>query len=735
MARGGKRLILSDSSIFDAGYKFPDGATKIIYEQRDEMSRLHIPQEKQSDKKKVVVQHDRKKELFTTQDDFNLEVDPNIFRVINYLIDAMNDHIIELRARGILPDLKVEVNSQTNFDLLANNIQAFIRGHQLENIIFVAHTIRLFSIFAKDISDDRLKLVVSGIEYRSLCFPGFSNSVRKVIELSDNTDFHRVSLEEFIRDNLDNIAHSDMERHLSAQIDRLFYNRKIADAFDGASLTKLLDDRNLAEELFTRMLVCDMEDITLLLSKHFLLVLQDDLEHRPRKLLEKQKDVAKVVKEAVMVAKENHLFIEFSYTLMERFTAFMARKALPEYQYRFKLDDANVEAIRCADKVRADGYFLDIVERTGLVFREGLDDKMISYRLRDFTTFFDVEDDCQLYEDASTMSDRMAREWSMYPSYVYPQFKLVVSEARDMQPLFKICYASLAGMKLSDTDIDEIIASLEGNPLREGVLIHLYRDQISNFSMLEKLEKDLIGYVMDNYLDRITTTYKSLENPHQDHIQIYNLILEICHIGLRDNLIEILIDNSINPLTDIIANIIFKNPELHSTKFGNPSLILIHAFDREQLDTIKTLLSYPEIDYTYQDSAGRTILHRATSENYLEIVKTILTKSKKSINAQDTYGNTALIIATNKGHTDIAILLIDKGTDIKLQNKLKDTALIISAYEGYTQVVQTILKKSTNSINIQNNNNDTALIIATYKGHTDIAILLIAKGAKVDLKK
>ena len=128
--------------------------------------------------------------------------------------------------------------------------------------------------------------------------------------------------------------------------------------------------------------------------------------------------------------------------------------------------------------------------------------------------------------------------------------------------------------------------------------------------------------------------------------------------------------------------------------------------------------------------------------------------------------NQAIHLASMKGHNDILVLLIEKGADVSAKGFNGRTPLLMTAVSGKVECLKTLLHHGA-QINSTDDNNDTALTLAadlghmacveallehetvdihvrhqsknqaihysSMKGHNDILLLLIEKGADVNL--
>lgn len=102
--------------------------------------------------------------------------------------------------------------------------------------------------------------------------------------------------------------------------------------------------------------------------------------------------------------------------------------------------------------------------------------------------------------------------------------------------------------------------------------------------------------------------------------------------------------------------------------------------------------------------------------------------AKININLQDQLGNTALINALKFKNNDVAILLINNGADINVQNILdKDSALLISVKNHDNDIAKLIINNSKSDLNIKDKWNKTPLMIAA-RDNLEIVKLLLDSG-------
>jgi ankyrin repeat protein len=80
-------------------------------------------------------------------------------------------------------------------------------------------------------------------------------------------------------------------------------------------------------------------------------------------------------------------------------------------------------------------------------------------------------------------------------------------------------------------------------------------------------------------------------------------------------------------------------------------------------------------------------LLRAASAGNADTVRTLLTSPNVDVNGVDDQGNTALILAARFGHNDVVRTLLLAKADTKVKNKDGKTALMLAAEGGHDETV------------------------------------------------
>lgn len=214
-------------------------------------------------------------------------------------------------------------------------------------------------------------------------------------------------------------------------------------------------------------------------------------------------------------------------------------------------------------------------------------------------------------------------------------------------------------------------------------------------------KKDVATFLINKgcKLDIIDTDGRSiLFNPIKyNYIDILKLLLHFNNSIIGISLIDIR-DNY--GLTALYYSILFNN---------------IKAFD---------ILIENGSKLTIKDKKTNDAIHLAVKYQRIELLKKIL-KLDINVNSINTNGETALHVACNYNYTNIAILLIDSGSDINIQDyKQKATPLLYTIIQNNFDLIELLILKKAD-INLQDYYGNTALHLAIIeKTKRSISILL-----------
>lgn len=108
--------------------------------------------------------------------------------------------------------------------------------------------------------------------------------------------------------------------------------------------------------------------------------------------------------------------------------------------------------------------------------------------------------------------------------------------------------------------------------------------------------------------------------------------------------------------------------------------------------------------------------------NNLAALKDLL-KQKPDLNIQDNKSRTPLMQACYMNRIEMALVLIEAGADVNLQDDMLNSPFLYSGAEGQLPVVKACLLHGAR-FDIYNRYGGTALIPAAEKGHTEVVKLL-----------
>lgn len=133
-----------------------------------------------------------------------------------------------------------------------------------------------------------------------------------------------------------------------------------------------------------------------------------------------------------------------------------------------------------------------------------------------------------------------------------------------------------------------------------------------------------------------------------------------------------------------------------------------------------------------------TGLHIASYHQDIIMVQELI-KHGININIKDWYGQTALFLTLkevlyeqriSKGR-DVAKILIDKGADLEIENKVGETPLILAAQNSDFELVSYMIDHGAN-LDVEGGERKTAIFWAAEKGNFDMFELLFNKKARLD---
>ena len=169
-----------------------------------------------------------------------------------------------------------------------------------------------------------------------------------------------------------------------------------------------------------------------------------------------------------------------------------------------------------------------------------------------------------------------------------------------------------------------------------------------------------------------------------------------------------------------------ENPGLLEIRYGNGDTPLLDAVRMEEREMVEFLLARGA-NPNAQGSNGKSSLHYIYDKEDIEIAKLLL-DNNASPDIRNVWGNTPLHIAIFRGEDDtIAKLYISRGANVNIENDYLQTPIFNSVYQNKYDLTILMIKKGA-KLNIKSKNGNTLLHCVKDK---KLAELFIAKGLDV----
>lgn len=165
----------------------------------------------------------------------------------------------------------------------------------------------------------------------------------------------------------------------------------------------------------------------------------------------------------------------------------------------------------------------------------------------------------------------------------------------------------------------------------------------------------------------------------------------------------------------------------------NAAAILFHAVENAHQAMIDVLLTLTNLDLsTYNSKFGTPLIH-ATIRGHADMVEKFLLWGMVDIEGKSNTARTALVYAAAEGADDIVQMLLARGAEVDIADKLSRTPLWYAACFGHANVLRLLLARSTKHLNRRDTNLRSPLSYAAEYGHDKaVALLLETPGIEVD---
>ena len=187
---------------------------------------------------------------------------------------------------------------------------------------------------------------------------------------------------------------------------------------------------------------------------------------------------------------------------------------------------------------------------------------------------------------------------------------------------------------------------------------------------------------------------------------------------------------------DIMTNrriLVQAGVEIDAFDDNNETPLMIAAYNGYPAMTRYLITAGAKLELKSDD--GMTALHLATQNGHLECAHIILGSNKlprNHINVKDDGGWTPLVWACEHKHEPVIRFLLEQGCDPFTTDVEMNVAIHWAAFSGSKSIVELLLAAGSN-VNEMNGIGETPLHIALRQDHYECALLLITRGARLDI--
>lgn len=172
------------------------------------------------------------------------------------------------------------------------------------------------------------------------------------------------------------------------------------------------------------------------------------------------------------------------------------------------------------------------------------------------------------------------------------------------------------------------------------------------------------------------------------------LELECGRLEPNLKLVKLLMDNGVNPNTV-------------KEKMTPLAALVV----RNNIDGVKLMLSYPNVNVNQTCNNGITAIRFACSMGYLTVV-TLLLDAGADVNLQGIWGLTALMRAIERGHPELVPIILQHNVAVNLQDTIGFTALHHACSKDQTSSIYHLLRAGADPT-IKDNSDKTAVEYCT----------------------
>ena len=147
-------------------------------------------------------------------------------------------------------------------------------------------------------------------------------------------------------------------------------------------------------------------------------------------------------------------------------------------------------------------------------------------------------------------------------------------------------------------------------------------------------------------------------------------------------------------------------------------------------ETVRYLVSFPELDVNHKDTDGHTALRLAADQNHPDVLK-VLIDAGADIETKNKEGCSPLFMASKDGALGTVKMLVKAGADVCGTHHTGETCLTFAASHGHTETVRYLVSLPEVDVN-QVGDDFTALHWAGQEDYHNMATVLIDAGADMD---
>jgi ankyrin repeat protein len=187
-----------------------------------------------------------------------------------------------------------------------------------------------------------------------------------------------------------------------------------------------------------------------------------------------------------------------------------------------------------------------------------------------------------------------------------------------------------------------------------------------------------------------------------------------------------------NGKTDLVRLLVERGADI--AKQNNKAYTALMLAAEEGRDEILRFLHAEGADVNAVNAEGHSPLTLASVGGHAQVVEYLIAQGADVQIRTREDGSTALILAAEKGYEDVARLLVGAGVKVNARRTkgLQDSALTLACREGDTAMVNLLLDHGAD-VNASNRRGP-AIILAAERGHKDLVAMLLAKGARAEVK-